>query len=94
MSFKADVSFETLSSGQFLVLLIINLIDKTRLSCLNVYLFIFTETTTDSPYMYLMLDIPPSPLYKVLNCFYHNPHCYGFLFFNKDTLKKKINLRI
>ena len=59
------------------------------LICSNVYLFIFTETTTDSPYMYLMLDIPPSPLYKVLNCFYHNPHCYGFLFFNKDTLKKK-----
>ena len=32
MSFKADVSFETLSSGQFLVLLIINSIDKTKLS--------------------------------------------------------------
>ena len=91
MSLKADVSFETLSSGQFLVpvLLIINSIDKTKLSCLNVYLFIFTETTTVSPYMYLMLDIPPSPLYKVLNCFYHNPHCYGFLFFNKDTILKK-----
>ena len=27
--------------------------------------YLSLETTTDSPYMYLMLDIPPSPLYKV-----------------------------
>ena len=32
------------------------------------------ETTSNSPYMYLMLDIPPSPLYKVC-AKYFNKSC-------------------
>ena len=42
------------------------------------------EKTSDSPYMYLMLDIPPSPLYKVMDCYhdkYNGPKMHAAMYF-------------
>ena len=49
-------------------------------SHVEVFDFCCLETTSSSPYMYLMLDIPPSPLYKVLLHYFFN-NCLYFLLF-------------